>query len=57
MKEELIKEIEYWMDRYSYPFRNQEDLVESRTNWEDLRDAAESAYYLLETIQEKLSEL
>ena len=54
-KDYLIQSIEEWNNQYDYPFRNQEDLVESRTDWETLKDAALSAYYKLSEIKEYLN--
>lgn len=56
-KEYLIQSIKEWNDQYDYPFRNQEDLVECRTDWETLKDAALSAYYKLSELKEYLESI
>lgn len=50
----LLNKIKEWEDYNDYPFRNQEDLVECRTNWESLKETALEAYYLLGEIKEFL---
>ncbi len=53
--EEIKNDIRSWMDNFSYPFENREDLTEDRRSWNELKDAAEEAYWLLKEINEKLT--
>lgn len=52
---ELISKIDEWMEVHGYPFICQEDLVEERTGWEELRDKALDAYYLLLELKGELA--
>ncbi len=55
-KTEILKLIEDCDKRGNfYIFNNREDFVESRTDWDELKDTSENLYYLIENIKDLLN--